>query len=87
MSDSPPAVEGSSEVSYGRQTGRQRDAIRAGCSFLAPAALFFISAGFVTMRTGRDALFLAGDGLFAVPRAYIAQALLSVPQAMAVLCG
>jgi len=87
MSDSPPAVEGPSEVSYGRQTGRQRDAIRAGCSFLAPAALFFISAGFVTMRTGRDALFLAGDGLFAVPRAYIAQALLSVPQAMAVLCG
>lgn len=52
---------------------------------VAAAVLFLVSAAFVVLRTGRDALFLAQDGLFAVPRAYIAQAMLSVPQAMAVL--
>lgn len=54
-------------------------------TLVAGAVLFLVSASFVVLRTGRDALFLAGDGLFALPWAFMAQALVSVPQAMGVL--
>ncbi len=51
----------------------------------AALALFLITAGFITIRTGRDALYLQGDGLFGLPKAYIATAVLSIPQAAAML--
>jgi hypothetical protein len=48
---------------------------------LAALALFVLTAGFITIKTGRDALYLQGDGLFGLPKAYIATAVLSIPQA------
>ncbi len=48
-------------------------------------ALLLLTAGFIAIRTGRDALYLQGDGLFGVPKAYVAVAVLSVPQAGVVL--
>lgn len=54
-------------------------------TMFAAAALFLLTAGFISIRTGRDALYLQGDGLFGVPKAYIAIAILSVPQAAAML--
>jgi len=51
----------------------------------AAAPLFTLTAAFVAVRTGRDALYIVGDGLFGLPRAYVAAALLSIPQAMVML--
>ena len=48
-------------------------------------ALFLLTAGFIAIRTGRDALYLQGDGLFGLPKAFIATAAGSIPQAMAML--
>jgi hypothetical protein len=53
--------------------------------WLASLALFVVTAGFTAIRTGRDALYLAGDGLYGLPKAYMATAALSVPQATAML--
>lgn len=50
-------------------------------TLFAALSLFLLTAGFIAIRTGRDALFLQGDGLFGVPKAYIATAVLSIPQA------
>src|SRR4030095_6378114 len=47
--------------------------------------LFTLTAAFAVIRTGRDALYLVGDGLLGVPRAYVAIAILSIPQATAML--
>ena len=47
--------------------------------------LFFMTAGFVVIKTARDALYIQDDGLFALPRAYILIAIFSVPQAYFVL--
>src|SRR4030095_10676522 len=45
--------------------------------------LFTLTAAFAVIRTGRDALYLVGDGLLGVPRAYVAIAILSIPHATA----
>jgi hypothetical protein len=47
--------------------------------------LFTLTAAFAVIRTGRDALYLVGDGLLGVPRTYVAIAILSIPQATAML--
>lgn len=52
---------------------------------LPALALFLLTAGFIAIRTGRDALYLQGDGLFGLPKAYIATAVLSIPQAALML--
>jgi AAA family ATP:ADP antiporter len=52
---------------------------------LVSSALFLLTMAFVATRTGRDALYLQGDGLRQVPGAYILIALLAIPQAMIVL--
>jgi len=54
-------------------------------TLMAGGALFLLTAGFIAIRTGRDALYLQGDGLLGVPKAYMAVAFLSVPQAAAML--
>jgi hypothetical protein len=54
-------------------------------SLSAAAPLFTLTAGFVAVRTGRDALYIVGDGLFGLPRAYVAAAMLAIPQAMVLL--
>lgn len=54
-------------------------------TLFAAISLFSLTAGFIAIRTGRDALYLQGDGLFGVPKAYIATAVLSIPQAAAML--
>jgi hypothetical protein len=54
-------------------------------TLMASGALFLLTAGFIAIRTGRDALYLQGDGLLGVPKAYMAVAFLSVPQAAAML--
>jgi hypothetical protein len=58
------------------------DRLRVG---LAASALFAATAGFISIKTGRDALYLQGDGLFGVPKAFIATAFGAIPQAMAML--
>lgn len=52
---------------------------------LVSSALFLLTMAFVATRTGRDALYLQGDGLRQVPGAYILIAILAIPQAMIVL--
>jgi hypothetical protein len=54
-------------------------------TLLCGLMLFTLTASFALVRTGRDALYLVGDGLLGVPRAYVAIAVLSVPQATAML--
>ena len=54
-------------------------------TLFAATALVLLTAGFITIRTGRDALYLQQGGLFGLPKAYVATAILSVPQAMGVL--
>ena len=49
------------------------------------AAIFFLAAAFVFAKTGRDALFVQGRGLFDLPKAYIGIAVLSGPLAFTVL--
>lgn len=44
-----------------------------------PAGLFALAAGFALAKTGRDAGFLSGGGLSALPAMYVTVALLSVP--------
>lgn len=44
-----------------------------------PAALFALAAAFALAKTGRDAAFLAGGGVSALPRMYVTVALVSVP--------
>ena len=48
-------------------------------------ALVLLTAAFMVVRTARDALYFQADGLFALPKAYVAMAILAVPQAMIVL--
>ena len=49
------------------------------------AAVGAVAAAFVWIRTGRDALFFQGRGLFDLPKAYLGIALLSVPFALGTL--
>ena len=49
------------------------------------AALLLLTCAFFVIRTGRDALYFQEDGLFALPKALILIATLSIPQAMLVL--
>lgn len=49
------------------------------------AALFFMTAAFVLTKTGRDALYFQGRGLYDLPGAYLGIALLSVPTALVML--
>jgi AAA family ATP:ADP antiporter len=57
---------------------------RERASFVA-SAIFFLAAGLVLAKTGRDALFVQGRGLFDLPKGYIGIAALSGPLAFAVL--
>lgn len=45
------------------------------------AVLFLMMCSFVLVRTARDALYMQGGGLFALPKAYLSIALLSIPAA------
>ncbi|MEM9493094.1 MAG: hypothetical protein AAGC55_28350, partial [Myxococcota bacterium] len=58
---------------------------RNGRTALPAAALFLLTAAFMVIRTGRDALYFQEDGLLSLPTAYMAIAVLSIPQAMVVL--
>ncbi|MGE3414422.1 MAG: hypothetical protein AB7L91_19705, partial [Dehalococcoidia bacterium] len=51
----------------------------AGRAAAVPAALFALAAAFALAKTGRDAAFLAGGGVSALPRMYVTVALVSVP--------
>jgi hypothetical protein len=55
------------------------------CTGLVATALLVMTAGFISIKTGRDALYLQGAGLFGVPKAFTATALGAIPQAMAIL--
>ena len=57
---------------------------RARTAFVT-AAVLLLSAALVFAKTGRDALFVQGRGLFDVPKAYIGIALLAGPLAGFVL--
>jgi AAA family ATP:ADP antiporter len=48
-------------------------------------ALALLTAAFVVAKTGRDALYFQGRGLYDLPRAYIGIALLALPMAFVVL--
>lgn len=50
-------------------------------------ALFLMTASFILFKTGRDALYFQGRGLFDLPKAYIGIALLSLPTAAIVLAS
>lgn len=50
-------------------------------------AVLLISAALVLTKTGRDALFFQGSGLFYLPRAYMGIALLAMPTALLVLAA
>ncbi len=54
-------------------------------SHFVAAPIFFLTAAFVFAKTGRDALFVQGRGLFDLPKAYVGIALLSGPLAYTVL--
>lgn len=49
------------------------------------SSLFLMTAAFILVRTGRDALYFQGHGLFDLPIAYIGLAILSLPAAVLVL--
>lgn len=49
------------------------------------ASIFFLAAAFVFAKTGRDALFVQGRGVFDLPKAYIGIAAVSGPLAFSVL--
>ena len=49
------------------------------------SSLFFMTAAFILIKTGRDALYFQGHGLFDLPMAYIGLAILSLPAAVLVL--
>ncbi|MFN0150855.1 MAG: hypothetical protein ACKVU1_09150 [bacterium] len=49
------------------------------------AALFLMTASFILLKTGRDALYFQGRGLLDLPKAYIGIAILSLPAAAIVL--
>jgi hypothetical protein len=61
---------------------RDDTAVRAGH---VAGALFLMTAAFVLAKTGRDALYFQGDGLYGLPKAYLGVALLSVPTALLML--
>jgi AAA family ATP:ADP antiporter len=48
----------------------------------AATALFLLTAAFTLVRTGRDAAYVSGKGVLALPLTYVAVAALSLPQAM-----
>jgi len=54
-------------------------------SISASAAIFLTAAAFVVSKTGRDALYFQGDGLFDLPKAYIGIASLSLPMTLLLL--
>lgn len=58
--------------------------VRSRSAFVA-AAILLMAASFVVIKTGRDALYFQGSGLFDLPKAYIVIAVLSVPFAFATL--
>jgi hypothetical protein len=70
-------------MSAGHTQPPNREALRR--SLHAAAPILLLAAAFITLKTGRDALYISGDGLLALPRAYLAQAALSIPQAAGVL--
>jgi hypothetical protein len=49
------------------------------------AALLFMTAAFILTKTGRDALYFQGRGLYDLPKAYLGIAVLSVPAALLTL--
>jgi ATP/ADP translocase len=49
------------------------------------SSLFLMTAAFILVKTGRDALYFQGHGLLDLPMAYIGLAILSLPAAMLVL--
>lgn len=51
------------------------------------AALLLMTAAFLLTKTGRDALYFEGDGLFDLPWAYLGIAFLSLPVSTSVLAG
>ena len=57
----------------------------SGRSLFVAAPIFLLSAAFFLARTGRDALYFHGRGLFDLPLAYAAIALLSLPMAVLML--
>jgi ATP:ADP antiporter, AAA family len=57
---------------------------RSRTNFVA-AAVLLMAASFVLLKTGRDALYFQGRGLFDLPKAYIGIALASVPFAFGTL--
>ena len=58
--------------------------IRPRVAFVA-VAVALMTASFVLVKTGRDALYFQARGLFDLPKAYIGIALLSVPFAFGTL--
>lgn len=48
-------------------------------------ALFLMTAAFILAKTGRDALYLQASGVYDLPQAYLAIAVLSVPMAFLML--
>jgi len=51
------------------------------------AAILLMAAAFIVTKTGRDALYLQGDGLYGLPKAYLGIAVLSVPLALGMLAA
>jgi hypothetical protein len=49
------------------------------------AALFLMTIAFILTKTGRDALYFQGGGVYDLPRAYLAIAVFSVPTAFGML--
>ncbi len=49
------------------------------------AAIFLMTAAFMLAKTGRDALFFMGNGLYDLPKAYVGIALLALPMAAVAL--
>ena len=62
------------------------DVSRAGArTAWVATALGLLTAAFVIGKTGRDALYFQGRGLYDLPRAYMAIAFLALPMASVVL--
>ncbi len=59
--------------------------ISSKSAWFPAASLFVLTAGFIVLKTGRDALYFQEGGVFALPKAYIAIAMGAVLQAMIVL--